>query len=58
MKCADPKQRMTLADVAADSWVIGNDGPIPLYLCWCKRKNLVKEENDESNQDDSLTYTD
>lgn len=51
----DPKRRMTLADVAADSWVIGNDGPIPLYLCWCKRKNLLKEDNDESNQHASLT---
>lgn len=49
---------MTLADVAADSWVIGNDGPIPQYLCWCKRKNLLKEDNDESNQHASLTYTD
>ncbi|WJX50250.1 Glutamate receptor ionotropic, kainate 1 [Trifolium repens] len=51
--CKDPKQRMTLADVAADSWVIGKDGPILEYLCWCKRKNLVKEDNDESK----LTYT-
>ncbi|XP_004505984.1 serine/threonine-protein kinase GRIK2-like [Cicer arietinum] len=45
----DPKQRMTLGDVAADSWVIGDDGPIPEYLCWCKRKNLEREDNDESN---------
>ncbi|MCI60637.1 serine/threonine-protein kinase GRIK1-like [Trifolium medium] len=49
---------MTLADVAADSWVIGKDGPIPEYFCWCKRKNSEKEDNDESKQDASLTYTD
>ncbi|XP_045827994.1 serine/threonine-protein kinase GRIK1-like isoform X1 [Trifolium pratense] len=56
--CKDPRQRMTLADVAADSWVIGKDGPIPEYFCWCKRKNSEKEDNDESTQDASLTYTD
>ncbi|CAJ2654398.1 unnamed protein product [Trifolium pratense] len=56
--CKDPRQRMTLADVAADSWVIGKDGPIPEYFCWCKRKNSEKENNDESKQDASLTYTD
>ncbi|XP_058729816.1 serine/threonine-protein kinase GRIK2-like isoform X2 [Vicia villosa] len=44
----DPSQRMTLADVAADSWVIGNDGPIPEFPCWCKRKNLERKDSDES----------
>ncbi|XP_027345361.1 serine/threonine-protein kinase GRIK1-like isoform X1 [Abrus precatorius] len=45
----DPRVRLTLGDVAEDSWVIGDDGPIPEYLCWCKRKSLGIEDNDESN---------
>ncbi|KAL2328621.1 hypothetical protein Fmac_022048 [Flemingia macrophylla] len=46
----DPRLRMTLGDVAEDSWVIGDDGPISEYLCWCKRKSLGMEDN-ESNTD-------
>ncbi|KAF7823413.1 serine/threonine-protein kinase GRIK1-like [Senna tora] len=38
--CKDPKLRMTLSDVAEHSWVIGEDGPIPEYLCWCQRQSL------------------
>ncbi|QCD88212.1 calcium/calmodulin-dependent protein kinase kinase [Vigna unguiculata] len=44
----DPRLRMTLGDVAEDSWVIGDDGPIPEYLCWCKRKSLGIGNHDES----------
>ncbi|XP_020215315.1 serine/threonine-protein kinase GRIK1 [Cajanus cajan] len=44
----DPRQRMTLDDVAEDIWVIGDHGPISEYLCWCKRKSLGMEDN-ESN---------
>ncbi|KAG4989031.1 hypothetical protein JHK84_031585 [Glycine max] len=47
----DPRLRMSLSDVAEDSWVIGDDGPIPDYLCWCKMKSLGIEDNDESNTD-------
>lgn len=43
----DPRLRMTLAEVAEHVWVIGNDGPIGEYLCWCKRKSMEREE--ESN---------
>ncbi|KAK3206016.1 hypothetical protein Dsin_020062 [Dipteronia sinensis] len=35
--CKDPDQRMTLKDVAEHTWVVGDDGPIPQYQCWCKR---------------------
>lgn len=48
LKSADPRLRMTLGDVAEDSWIIGDDGPIPEYLCWCKRKSLGIENHDES----------
>lgn len=41
---ADPKHRMILGDVAQHSWVIGDDGPIPEYLCWCRRKRLRGED--------------
>ncbi|KAK7261370.1 hypothetical protein RIF29_27679 [Crotalaria pallida] len=37
--CKDPRLRMTLGDVAEHKWVIGDDGPIAEYLCWCKRKS-------------------
>ncbi|XP_075635221.1 serine/threonine-protein kinase GRIK1 isoform X1 [Castanea sativa] len=49
--CKEPNERLTLAAVAEHTWVIGEDGPIPQYLCWCKRKNLPKEESDVSNDD-------
>ncbi|KAK6926806.1 Protein kinase domain [Dillenia turbinata] len=42
--CKDPKQRMTLSNVAEHSWVIGDEGPIPQYLCWCKRNRLQREQ--------------
>jgi [calcium/calmodulin-dependent protein kinase] kinase len=47
--CKDPEQRMTLAEVAEHVWVIGNDGPIGEYWCWCKRKSVVSEDFEESN---------
>jgi [calcium/calmodulin-dependent protein kinase] kinase len=40
---------MTLAEVAEHVWVIGNDGPIGEYWCWCKRKSVVSEDFEESN---------
>ena len=46
---ADPELRLTLGDVAKHSWVIGDDGPIPEYSCWCKRKTLEREDLDGSN---------
>lgn len=51
MSSADPDKRLTLEAVAEHTWVIGEYGPIPQYLCWCKRKNLQKEESDGSNGD-------
>ncbi|KAL5831171.1 hypothetical protein ACOSQ3_016598 [Xanthoceras sorbifolium] len=41
--CKDPNQRLTLNDVAEHTWVIGEDGPIPRYLCWCKRNKLQRD---------------
>ncbi|KAG8387695.1 hypothetical protein BUALT_Bualt02G0048000 [Buddleja alternifolia] len=46
--CKDPRQRLTLEDVAQHAWVIGEDGPIPQYLCWCKRSKLKREVFDGS----------
>ncbi|KAJ4726017.1 Protein kinase [Melia azedarach] len=43
--CKDPTQRMTLNDVAQHTWVVGEDGPIPQYLCWCKRNSLQKDNS-------------
>ncbi|CAJ1979314.1 unnamed protein product [Sphenostylis stenocarpa] len=45
----DPRLRMTLVDVAEDKWIIGDDGPIPEYLCWCKRKSMGIEDHDGNN---------
>ncbi|KAD5803473.1 hypothetical protein E3N88_14833 [Mikania micrantha] len=49
--CKDPMQRMTLEAVALDPWVMGDDGPIPEYLCWCKRNKLQREESAQSKID-------
>lgn len=45
----DPRRRLTLGDVADHSWVKGDDGPIPEYLCWCKRQFLERDDSDGSN---------
>ncbi|CAL0324219.1 unnamed protein product [Lupinus luteus] len=42
--CKDPRLRMTLSDVAEHKWIIGDDGPISQYLCWCKRKTMETED--------------
>ncbi|KAI3683501.1 hypothetical protein L1987_84006 [Smallanthus sonchifolius] len=49
--CKDPMERMTLEAVALHSWVVGDDGPIPEYLCWCKRNRLQREESAGSQKD-------
>ena len=41
---ADPKQRMTLDAVAEHPWVVGEDGPLPEFLCWCKRNSSQRNE--------------
>ncbi|XP_039064095.1 LOW QUALITY PROTEIN: serine/threonine-protein kinase GRIK1-like [Hibiscus syriacus] len=41
--CKDPKERISLNAVAKHPWVIGKDGPIPQYICWCKRNNSHSE---------------
>ncbi|GKU93576.1 hypothetical protein SLEP1_g7162 [Rubroshorea leprosula] len=46
--CKDPRQRMTLNDIAEHTWVIGEYGSIPQYLCWCKRNTLQGEETSGS----------
>ncbi|KAE8038860.1 hypothetical protein FH972_011330 [Carpinus fangiana] len=55
--CKEPNMRMTLKAVAEHTWVTVEDGPIPQYLCWCKRKRLQREEAD-GNNNDTLTPTD
>ncbi|XP_074583151.1 serine/threonine-protein kinase GRIK2-like isoform X2 [Curcuma longa] len=35
--CKDPKVRLTLHSVSEHPWVIGDEGPIPQYLCRCSR---------------------
>nr|XP_043611152.1 serine/threonine-protein kinase GRIK1-like [Erigeron canadensis]XP_043611153.1 serine/threonine-protein kinase GRIK1-like [Erigeron canadensis] len=54
--CKDPTQRMTLGKVALHSWVMGDVGPIPQYLCWCKQNKLQKEEYTGS-RNDNITNT-
>ncbi|KAK9128131.1 hypothetical protein Syun_016928 [Stephania yunnanensis] len=46
--CKDPKQRMSLNAVAVHPWVVEEEGPIPQYLCRCKRKVLQIEESNNS----------
>lgn len=46
----DPKQRITLHAVAEHPWVIGEDGPIPEFLCQCKRRNSVRENSSHGSE--------
>eukprot|EP00262_Sarcandra_glabra_P019432 TRINITY_DN7319_c0_g1_i1.p1 TRINITY_DN7319_c0_g1~~TRINITY_DN7319_c0_g1_i1.p1 ORF type:complete len:415 (+),score=63.19 TRINITY_DN7319_c0_g1_i1:772-2016(+) len=48
--CKDPKQRLTLEAVASHPWVVGEDGPIPQYLCRCKRNSFPREESIQSRE--------
>jgi len=41
--CKDPNQRLTLERVAEHAWIVGEDGPLSQYSCWCKRNRLLKE---------------
>ncbi|ESQ37493.1 hypothetical protein EUTSA_v10002549mg [Eutrema salsugineum] len=41
--CKDPNKRMTLKAVAEHPWVTGEDGVVPEYFCWCKRKAQEEE---------------
>ncbi|XP_074294849.1 serine/threonine-protein kinase GRIK2-like [Silene latifolia] len=41
--CKDPKQRMTLEVVAEHPWVLGEDGPLPEFLCWCNQNGLQRD---------------
>lgn len=46
--CKDPAQRMTLDAVANHAWVIGDDGPIPQFLCWCKRSSREPSDGNDN----------
>ncbi|PWA91220.1 protein kinase, ATP binding site [Artemisia annua] len=54
--CKDPMQRMTLEAVSLHPWVMGDDGPIPQYLCWCKRNKSSREESN-GNKTDAMSNT-
>ncbi|CAO2824544.1 unnamed protein product [Amaranthus hypochondriacus] len=45
--CKDPNQRLTLAMVGEHPWVIGEDGPLPEFSCWCKRTNVQPNSHHE-----------
>ncbi|CAL5432073.1 unnamed protein product [Camellia sinensis] len=61
--CKDPRRRMTLGAVSEHAWVVGEEGPIPRYLCWCKRKRLQSDKSDgicrdnQAHIEDSTTAT-
>ncbi|XP_058094435.1 serine/threonine-protein kinase GRIK2 isoform X2 [Magnolia sinica] len=53
--CKDPKKRIVLEAVAAHPWVVGAGGPIPEYLCWCKRKSFQGTESTQNGKDANAT---
>ncbi|KAI5666239.1 hypothetical protein M9H77_16092 [Catharanthus roseus] len=52
--CKDPERRMTLEAVANHAWVIGEEGAIPQYLCWCKRNKPQTQVSDDGRRTDAL----
>ncbi|CAN1182330.1 Serine/threonine-protein kinase GRIK2 [Linum perenne] len=48
----DPTQRLTLDAVADHAWVVGEDGPVPKYPCWCRRSRLTHEQFDGNKIDE------
>lgn len=48
---------MKLDAVAEHPWVTGEDGPIPQYLCWCKRNSSQRDQADGSKNDTSMNNT-
>ncbi|XP_019052845.1 PREDICTED: LOW QUALITY PROTEIN: serine/threonine-protein kinase GRIK1 [Nelumbo nucifera] len=55
--CKDPQHRLTLEAVEQHPWVIGEDGPIPRYICRCKRTSFQREKSDGKGDAD-MTSTD
>ncbi|XP_043699548.1 serine/threonine-protein kinase GRIK2-like isoform X2 [Telopea speciosissima] len=53
--CKDPKQRLTLEAVAQHPWVLGNEGPIPQFICRCKRESFPQEESGNRVNGDYMT---
>ncbi|XP_076894134.1 serine/threonine-protein kinase GRIK1-like isoform X1 [Bidens hawaiensis] len=47
--CKDPTKRLTLEMVAVHPWIVGEEGPIPYFLCWCKRNTLQREQMSDGN---------
>lgn len=50
--CKDPRERLTLEAVLEHPWFIGEEGPIPHYLCWCQRKKLQPQGSNGGIIDD------
>ncbi|KAG9445557.1 hypothetical protein H6P81_011685 [Aristolochia fimbriata] len=49
--CKDPEKRISLGGVAIHSWVVGKDGPVPEYLCRCKRRSFQREASPQDLKD-------
>lgn len=54
VRCADPRQRLSLRDVSEHEWVIGDHGPVPQHDCWCQRMKLQTDAS-IGNSADTLT---
>lgn len=55
--CKDPEHRMTLDAVAGHPWVVQDAGPIPQFICFCKRRSF-QEESKKSIIDAYMTSID
>ncbi|KAL4560918.1 hypothetical protein LXL04_033074 [Taraxacum kok-saghyz] len=44
--CKDPMERMSLKTVAEHPWVVGDEGRVPEFVCWCKRnRQTISDTN-------------
>lgn len=55
---ADPKQRIILEAVAVHPWVVEVEGPLPQYLCWCKRNQFKGVESAQGRKVANVTGND
>ncbi|GMH12528.1 hypothetical protein Nepgr_014369 [Nepenthes gracilis] len=56
--CKDLRQRLTLPAVAEHPWVVSKEGPLPKFVCWCKRNSFRGNELEGSKESSQMSLPD